>query len=198
MVMNPAMYAGALLAGYLLGSIPFGLILTRLFGLGDLRRIGSGNIGATNVLRTGNKGVAAATLVLDALKGTAAVFVGWAIATELGPAAGFGAFIGHLFPVWLGFKGGKGVSTYVGVLAALSWPSAIVFGAVWIACAAATRYSSASALVACLITPVAVYFFTGGQLALLFLVMTAIVWWRHTANIQRLVAGTESRIGSRR
>ena len=198
MVMNPAIYAGALLVGYLLGSIPFGLILTRLFGLGDLRRIGSGNIGATNVLRTGNKGVAAATLVLDALKGTAAVFLGWAIATELGPPAGFGAFIGHLFPVWLGFKGGKGVSTYIGVLAALSWPSALIFAAAWIVSAIVTRFSSASALLACLITPVAVYFFSGGQIALLFLVMTAIVWWRHAANIQRLMNGTESRIGSAR
>jgi glycerol-3-phosphate acyltransferase PlsY len=198
MIEVSALQAAAFAGGYLLGSIPFGLILTRLFGLGDIRTIGSGNIGATNVLRTGNKAVAAATLVLDALKGTLAVLLAWAIAPELAPAAGFGAFIGHLFPVWLGFKGGKGVSTYIGVLAALSWPSALVFGVVWAGSALVTRYSSASGLLACLAAPIAVYYFGGGGVALLFLAMTAIVWWRHAANIQRLIAGTESRIGSPR
>jgi len=144
----------ALAFGYLLGSIPFGLILTQAAGLGDVRSIGSGNIGATNVLRTGNKPLAAATLVLDALKGTAAVLLGhyfggmYGIAILAGLLAGLGAFLGHVFPVWLGFKGGKGVATYIGVLIGAAWPGAVVFCGVWLALAAVTRYSSLSALVA--------------------------------------------------
>lgn len=198
MVMNAAMYAGVFIVGYLLGSIPFGLLLTRLAGLGDIRQVGSGNIGATNVLRTGRRDIAALTLLFDALKGAAAVFIGWAIAQELGIAGGFGAFIGHLFPVWLGFRGGKGVATYVGVLAALAWPIALAFGVIWAACAAITRYSSASALVACLATPVLLFFFADHITALVYAVMTAMVWWKHSGNITRLMNGTETRIGAMR
>ena len=191
-------YAAALLLGYVLGSIPFGLILTRLAGFGDIRTIGSGNIGATNVLRTGNKSIAAATLILDALKGTVAVLLAGTVAQEYAPIAGFGAFLGHLFPVWLGFKGGKGVSTYIGVLAALSWPAALVFGVVWAGTAAITRYSSASGLLASLATPFVVYFTAGLTIAGVFAVMTAILWWRHDQNIRRLLGGTEGRIGEGR
>ena len=191
------MYVVAALAGYLLGSIPSGLILTRLFGLGDVRAIGSGSIGATNVLRTGNKGAAALTLLADALKGTAAVFVGWAMVPELGLVAGVAAFLGHLYPVWLRFRGGKGVATYIGVLAALFWPAAIVFGLAWLATAATTRISSASGLLASLNTPVFLFFFADGTTAAAFAVMTAVLWWRHADNIRRLAAGTESRIGGR-
>ena len=194
---NPTAIAAALIVGYLLGSIPFGLILTRLAGLGDIRAIGSGNIGATNVLRTGNRKLAAATLLLDGLKGTAAVFVGWLIAPEAALAAGLGAFLGHLFPVWLGFKGGKGIATYIGVLAAVAWPAALAFGVVWVATAFATRFSSASALLASLLTPILLYFIATPATALVFLAMTAITWWRHAANIRRLLAGTETRIGAK-
>ena len=197
MIQSAGLYAVALLAGYLLGSIPFGLILTRLFGLGDVRSIGSGSIGATNVLRTGNKGAAALTLLLDALKGTAAVFVGWGIAPELGLVAGVAAFLGHVYPVWLRFRGGKGVATYIGVLAALFWPAAIVFGLAWLATAATTRISSASGLLASLNTPVFLFFFADTTTAAVFAAMTAVLWWRHADNIRRLNAGTESRIGGR-
>jgi glycerol-3-phosphate acyltransferase PlsY len=189
---------GALVLGYLLGSIPFGLILTRIAGLGDIRAIGSGNIGATNVLRTGNKGLAAATLVLDGLKGTVAVLIGFAIVKEAGIAGGLGAFLGHLFPVWLGLKGGKGVATYIGVLAGLAWPAAIVFGVVWVGTAFLTRFSSASALLASLLTPVVLYFIATPGTAILFVVLTAILWWRHADNIRRLMAGTETKIGAPR
>ena len=193
-----ATYAAVFVAGYLLGSIPFGLVLTRLAGLGDIRKIGSGNIGATNVLRTGNKPLAAATLLLDGLKGTAAVLIGFAIIEEAGLAGGAGAFLGHLFPLWIGFKGGKGVATYLGVLAGLCWPAALIFAAVWLATAFITRYSSASALLASLLSPVAVFFFASPGKAILFVVMTAILWWRHEENIRRLLARTETRIGAKR
>jgi len=187
----------ALIFGYLLGSIPFGLLLTRAAGLGDVRAIGSGNIGATNVLRTGNKGLAAATLILDVLKGTAAVL----IAAHFGPAlalwAGFGAFIGHLFPVWLGFKGGKGVATYLGVLVGLAWQGALVFAAVWLLVAVIFRYSSLAALTAAVLVPVALWFQASPQVAGLFAVMSVIVFIKHRANITRLVAGTEGRIGAK-
>src|ERR1700754_3828561 len=147
-------YPLALLAGYLLGSIPFGLVLTRLAGTQDLRTIGSGNIGATNVLRTGRKGLAAATLLFDALKGTAAVIIaGYFGGPDAAMLAGLGAFLGHLFPVWLKFRGGKGVATYIGILLGLFWPGAIVFCLIWLAMAFALRYSSLSALVASLVTP---------------------------------------------
>ena len=182
--------------GYLLGSIPFGLLLTRAAGLGDVRSIGSGNIGATNVLRTGNKGLAALTLILDMLKGTAAVIAAqWG--AELGLIAGFTAFLGHLFPVWLGFKGGKGVATYLGVLIGLAWKVALVFALVWLALAALLRYSSLAALVATAAVPVALFFMGLQDYAALFLIMSAIVWIKHRTNISRLIAGTESRIGSK-
>jgi glycerol-3-phosphate acyltransferase PlsY len=183
--------------GYLLGSIPFGLILTRMAGLGDVRKIGSGNIGATNVLRTGNKKLAAATLLLDALKGTAAAAIASLWGIEAGIAAGLAAFLGHLYPVWLGFKGGKGVATYIGVLLGLVPWMVLVFAAIWLAMAKISRYSSLSALVATAVIPVVLYATGHEKVALLFAVMTLITWVKHRANIQRLIAGTESRIGDK-
>ena len=187
----------ALVFGYLLGSIPFGLLLTRAAGLGDVRNIGSGNIGATNVLRTGNKGLAATTLLLDMLKGTAAVLVASHYGPEPAIAAGLGAFLGHLFPVWLGFKGGKGVATYIGVLFGLMWQAALLFLAVWIVIALAMRYSSLSALTACLVTPIALWLWGRPDLAILFAVLSVIVFIKHRANISRLIAGTEGKIGAK-
>ncbi|MBK5568877.1 glycerol-3-phosphate 1-O-acyltransferase PlsY [Ensifer sp. 2YAB10] len=183
--------------GYLLGSIPFGLILTRMAGLGDVRKIGSGNIGATNVLRTGNKKLAAATLLLDALKGAAAAAIAAYWGVEAGIAAGFAAFLGHLYPVWLGFKGGKGVATYIGVLLGLAPIMVLAFAAIWLAMAKISRYSSLSALVAMAIIPVLLYAVGNEKVALLFAVMTVISWVKHRANIQRLLAGTESKIGDK-
>jgi glycerol-3-phosphate acyltransferase PlsY len=183
--------------GYLLGSIPFGLILAKLAGFGDLRQIGSGNIGATNVLRTGNKGLAALTLLLDLLKGTAAVWVGSHFGPYAAMAAGLGAFLGHLFPVWLGFRGGKGVATYLGVLLGLYWPAAAAFSVVWLIVAFATRYSSLAALVASAAS-VGMLVLTGQwRLAGLFLLLTLILYIRHAANIGRLARGEEARIGER-
>jgi glycerol-3-phosphate acyltransferase PlsY len=191
-----APHAAALIVGYLLGSIPFGLLLTRLAGGPDLRAIGSGNIGATNVLRTGRKGLAAATLALDMLKGTAAVLLArHFIDADAAVFAAVGAFLGHLFPVWLRFKGGKGVATYIGILLGLAWPAALAFCAVWLVVAAIFRYSSLSALVASALTP-AYFCFDGEHLrAALFLLLTLLLWFMHRQNIARLVAGTESRIG---
>jgi glycerol-3-phosphate acyltransferase PlsY len=186
-----------LVFGYLLGSIPFGLILTRMAGLGDVRKIGSGNIGATNVLRTGNKKLAATTLLLDALKGTAAAAIASYWGVEAGIAAGFAAFIGHLFPVWLSFRGGKGVATYIGVLLGLVPVMVLLFAVIWLAMAKITRYSSLSALVATAVVPIALYAAGHGKVAVLFAVMTAIAWIKHRANIQRLLSGTESRIGEK-
>ncbi len=191
------MSVAALIFGYLLGSIPFGLLLTRAAGLGDVRAIGSGNIGATNVLRTGNKKLAAATLVLDALKGTAAVLLAARFGAELGLPAGLGAFLGHLFPAWLGFKGGKGVATYLGVLIGLAWQVALVFAAVWLLVAILFRYSSLAALVAALAVPVALWFLATPALAGLFALMSVILFYTHRANIARLATGTEGRIGAR-
>ena len=186
----------ALAFGYLLGSIPFGLLLTRAAGGPDIRAIGSGNIGATNVLRTGRKGLAAATLLCDMLKGTLAVLV---TAHYAGPeaalVAGFGAFLGHLFPVWLKFKGGKGVAVYIGVLLGLASPAALIFGAIWIAVAAATRYSSLAALVASALTPLVVWFLGQPSIAALFLLLSALLWIMHRANIARLLNGSEGKIG---
>lgn len=193
-----AAYLAALAIGYLLGSIPFGLILTRIAGLGDIRAIGSGNIGATNVLRTGRRELALLTLLGDGLKGTIAVFAAVALAPHAGIVAGLGAFIGHVFPVWLRFRGGKGFATYLGVLAGLFWPAAIVSALVWFVTAVATRYSSASALAASLATPPALLAFGQWEIAGLFLILTAILWVRHAGNIRRLVAGTEDRIGEGR
>ena len=189
-------FAAALLFGYLLGSIPFGVLFTQLAGLGDIRAMGSGNIGATNVLRTGRKGLAAATLLGDGLKGTVAVL---AMSRLWGPdaavLAGLGAFLGHLFPVWLGFKGGKGVATYLGLLLAFSWPAALVFAAIWLGTAALTRYSSLSALLASLASPAALAGFGEWQAAQLFVLLTVLIYVKHLPNIRRLLAGTESRIG---
>lgn len=223
-----------LIVGYLLGAIPFGLLLTRAAGLGDVRAIGSGNIGATNVLRTGNKKLAALTLLLDTLKGTAAVLLGlwiggWlaarhgagdavvsaggraderalhAVSTlrahlfiqRCGLVAGLGAFLGHIFPVWLGFKGGKGVATYIGVLIGLAWPAAVVFTVVWLATAGATRYSSLSALVATLVVFLYLTATAGPFVAPAASIISALLFWKHRENIRRLVAGTESRIGAK-
>src|SRR6476661_1323752 len=183
--------------GYLLGSIPFGLILTKLAGTQDLRAIGSGNIGATNVLRTGRKGLAAATLLLDMLKGTAAVVIaGYYGGPNAAMLAALGAFLGHLFPVWLKFKGGKGVAVYIGVLIGLFWPAAVVFCVLWIATAATSRYSSLSALVASFVTPIFLWWFGHPALASLSAVLTLLLFYMHRDNIRRLQAGTEGRIGA--
>ncbi len=194
----PALLAVAALIGYLLGSIPFGLILTRAAGLGDVRNIGSGNIGATNVLRTGNKKLAAATLLLDALKGTAAVLIAHALwGYEASLVAGFFAFLGHLFPVWLGFKGGKGVAVYIGVLLGAAPLMMLAFAAIWIATAFLTKYSSLSALVAMLVIPVALWIVGPEKTALLVTLLSVISWYMHRENIKRLLAGTESKIGKK-
>lgn len=187
---------GALLFGYLCGSIPFGLILTRIAGTQDLRTVGSGNIGATNVLRTGNKGLAAATLLGDMLKGTVAVIAaGFYAGSDAAMAAGLGAFLGHLFPVWLKFKGGKGVATYIGILLGLFWPAAVAFCAIWICVAIVSRYSSLSALIASAVVPMMLYMSGYAALAGLFAVMTLLLWIKHRENIERLFAGTEGKIG---
>jgi acyl phosphate:glycerol-3-phosphate acyltransferase len=199
-------YAAALLFGYLCGSIPFGLILTRLAGTGDIRAIGSGNIGATNVLRTGRKGLAAATLAGDMLKGTLAVLLVYAyygteyrgFANELALPAAAGAFLGHLFPVWLGFRGGKGVATYIGLLLALAWPAAIAFALIWVAVAVLSRYSSLAALLASAASPFVVWLMGEQPEAVLFALLTALLWIMHRANIARLISGTESKIGGQR
>jgi len=189
-------FLAALAFGYLCGSIPFGMLLTRFAGLGDIRAIGSGNIGATNVLRTGHKWLAVLTLALDMLKGAAAVIAtDIAFSRDLALIAGLGAFLGHLFPVWLAFKGGKGVATYIGVLAGLYWPAVVVFGAIWLAAAALTRISSLSGLVASLAMPLVLYALGRRTEALLFVLLTLLLWARHHANIRRLIAGTEPKIG---
>ena len=193
--MTPIIIAAAF--GYLLGSIPFGLLLTRAAGLGDVRSIGSGNIGATNVLRTGNKALAAGTLLLDALKGTAAVLIAQRWGLEAGLAAGFAAFCGHLFPVWLGFKGGKGVATYLGVLAAFAWKAALVFAALWLAIAFLSRFSSLAALSAAVAVPAVLYLMGLPAEATTMAVMSVIIFYTHRANISRLVSGTESKIGAK-
>jgi glycerol-3-phosphate acyltransferase PlsY len=198
----------ALLGGYLLGSIPFGLVLTRAAGLGDVRKIGSGNIGATNVLRTGHKGLAAATLLLDALKGTVAVLIVDDLARRFASAdafshvhvygyiAGLGAFLGHIYPVWLRFLGGKGVATYIGVLIGAHLPAAILFGLIWAGVAATTRYSSLAALSATV--AVVLYYAVTGWAGLPFvLVMSALIFLKHNANIRRLLEGREGEIGER-
>ena len=186
------------LCGYLLGSIPFGLLLTRAAGGPDVRTIGSGNIGATNVLRTGRTGLAAATLICDALKGTLAVLVIARYASyEASLLAGFGAFIGHLFPVWLNFKGGKGVATYIGLLIGIYWPCAVIFCAIWLVTAVISRYSSLSALIASALTPLAFWLLAQPQAAGWFLLMTVLLWITHRANIRRLLNGSEGKIGAK-
>jgi glycerol-3-phosphate acyltransferase PlsY len=194
LIFNPSVLS-ALVVGYLLGSIPFGLILTHAAGLGDVRAIGSGNIGATNVLRTGHKGLAALTLLLDALKGTAAVFVGYKIGAAGGVAilasllAGLAAFVGHTFPVWLRFRGGKGVATYIGVLLGVSWAASLVFCAVWLAVAFLTRYSSLSALIAAVAVPAALLLSGDTPVGLLTALLSALLIYKHRTNIRRLAAG---------
>jgi glycerol-3-phosphate acyltransferase PlsY len=198
---SPADWSSALLGlaafgfGYLLGSIPFGLILTQLAGLGDVRKIGSGNIGATNVLRAGSKKLAAATLILDAAKGSGAVLLAahWGEAAAI--LAGLGAFLGHLFPVWLGFRGGKGVATYIGVLLGLYWPAGVAFCAIWLLVAFATRYSSLAALSASAASLALLALTNHWQLAALFLLLTVLLYIRHASNIRRLARGEEARIG---
>jgi acyl phosphate:glycerol-3-phosphate acyltransferase len=184
--------------GYLAGAIPFGLIMTRLAGTQDIREIGSRNIGATNVLRTGRKDLAAATLVCDGLKGTVAVLAASHFAgPDAAVAAGLGAFLGHLFPVWLKFKGGKGVATFIGLLIAFAWPVALSFCAIWLVVAAVTRYSSLSALIASAATPAMLWVFGQAREAVLFAVLALLLWVMHRANIGRLLDGTEGRIGAR-
>jgi glycerol-3-phosphate acyltransferase PlsY len=196
-------YAAALAFGYLCGSIPFGLILTKLAGTQDIRSIGSGNIGATNVLRTGRKGLAAATLLGDVLKGTAAVLLVYVyygpdyryFGHELAIPAALGAFLGHLFPVWLGFKGGKGVATYIGVLFGLAWPAGIAFCLIWLTVAALTRYSSLAALTASLASPFTLLLLGRQPEAALFTLLTVLIFIMHRANIARLINRTEGKIG---
>lgn len=188
-------FLAALTFGYLLGSIPFGVILTRFAGLGDVRTIGSGNIGATNVLRTGHKSLAAATLLGDALKGTTAVLIAWRWGSNAAVLAALGAFLGHLFPVWLGFKGGKGVATFLGCLIGLNLWAALAFAAIWLAVAIASRYSSLSALISSAATPAVLWGLGQRHMALAFLLLAALLWWTHRDNLKRLAAGTESRIG---
>jgi glycerol-3-phosphate acyltransferase PlsY len=188
----------AFLIGYLFGSIPFGLVLTRLAGTQDLRSVGSGNIGATNVLRTGHKGLAAATLISDMLKGTIAVIIAGSFGgPDAAMLAALGAFLGHLFPVWLKFRGGKGVAVYIGVLIGLFWPAAVVFCVLWLATAAITRYSSLSALVASFVTPIFLWWFGHLALASLFAVLTLLLFYMHRENVKRLQAGTEGKIGQK-
>ena len=191
-------YALALAVGYLLGSIPFGLLLTRAAGGPDIREIGSGNIGATNVLRSGRKGLAAVTLLCDALKGTAAVLLTAHYATpDAALVAGLGAFLGHLFPVWLKFKGGKGVAVYIGLLIGFYWPGALIFCTIWIAVAALSRYSSLAALVASALTPFGLWLLGQPNAAALFLALSALLWLMHRANIGRLLQGSEGKIGAK-
>ena len=188
----------AFAVGYLLGSIPFGLILTRAAGGPDVRTIGSGNIGATNVLRTGRKGLAAATLLCDALKGTVAVLLAAHYATpDAALIAGLGAFLGHLFPAWLKFKGGKGIAVYIGLLIGLYWPGALIFCAIWLLVAFASRYSSLAALIASALMPLALWLFGQPRAAALFLLLSALLWIMHRHNIARLLDGSEGKIGAK-
>ena len=196
--MNAALLVQTALAGYLLGSIPFGLILTRLFGAGDLRAIGSGNIGATNVLRTGRKGLAVATLLLDLAKGFAAVWLARELPGGLAAAAGFGAVIGHCFPVWLRFRGGKGVATLMGVCLGLGWPIGLAYAAVWIGVLAVSRVSSLGGMSAAVAAPLAALAFGHAGYAPTLAVLAALVLWLHRANIARLRAGTEPKVGQKK
>jgi len=195
---SPVALTLALVIGYLSGSVPFGLILTQMAGLGDIRSIGSGNIGATNVLRTGNKGLAALTLLLDALKGMVPVMMArHFLGTEAAILAGLGAFLGHLYPVWLKFKGGKGVATFAGISLGFSWHVLLPFAVTWIAMAAIFRYSSLAALTASVVTTIAVFFVGLTSIGFLYVALTALVFWKHRQNISRLLAGEESKIGSK-
>jgi glycerol-3-phosphate acyltransferase PlsY len=185
------------LLGYLLGSIPFGLLLTRAAGLGDIRKVGSGNIGATNVLRTGHRGLAAATLLLDALKGLVPVLIAGQVSQLAAVGAAAGAVLGHMFPVWLSFKGGKGMATFLGVVWGLSWPVGAIACAAWLLFAAIFRYSSLATLLSAALAAVAAWFLTDHRAATLLTLLVPLVWARHHANISRLLAGTEPKIGQR-
>lgn len=199
--MDPSSLPALLIAfglGYVLGSVPFGLLLTRIAGLGDVRQIGSGNIGATNVLRTGRRGLAAATLLLDAAKGAAAVLiVNYCFGPTAAAIAGFGALLGHIFPVWLKFKGGKGVATFLGVLIAMAWEVAAIFAIVWLAVAAITRISSLSAIIATVAVPIGAWILGYDQVAVVSALMAVVVLIKHRGNIRRLLAGEEPRIGAK-
>jgi acyl phosphate:glycerol-3-phosphate acyltransferase len=197
--LSPLVAALCLGLGYLFGSIPFGLLVTRAAGAGDVRKIGSGNIGATNVLRTGRRDLAALTLLLDAGKAAAAYLVAARLGQDdgAGLAAAAGAFLGHLYPVWLGFKGGKGVATFIGGLIAASWPAALAFALVWLAVAAITRFSSAAALAGALAAPLAAFLLGDARVAATFAVLAVLVWIKHEANIRRILRGAEPRIGAK-
>ncbi len=191
-------YLISFIVGYLLGSIPFGLVFTRMAGTQDILSIGSGSIGATNVLRTGRKGIAAATLLADLLKGTVAVLLfAWWFGPDAGLVAGVAAFLGHLFPVWLKFKGGKGIATGFGVLLAVSWKVALAVAAVWLAVAVVSRYSSLSSLTASVVAPVLLWFFATSAAALTFAILGVLTFIMHRANIARLMNGTEGKIGQK-
>lgn len=196
---DPTLLAVTAVLAYLLGSVPFGILVTRVMGLGDLRQIGSGNIGATNVLRTGNKGAALTTLLLDGVKGAVAVLVArWLLAEDAALLAGLAAFLGHLFPIWLGFKGGKGVATFLGVLIALSWQLGLAVCATWLLAAVVTRTSSIAALMAAASTALWILVFGDYQLLLLVLVLTILIYVRHAENLKRIKAGTEPKIGQKK
>ena len=197
MISTLVVLLGPFLLGYLLGSIPFGLLLTRAAGLGDIRKMGSGNIGATNVLRTGHKGLAAATLLLDALKGIAAVLIARQLGELAAVGAAAGAVLGHMFPVWLSFKGGKGMATALGVTWGLSWPIGAIACAAWLAFAASFRYSSLATLLSIVVAAIAAWFLTDARVAMLLTLLALLVWTRHHQNIARLLAGTEPKIGQR-
>ena len=195
MISTLVLLLGPFLLGYLLGSIPFGLLLTRAAGLGDIRKVGSGNIGATNVLRTGRKELAAATLLLDALKGFAAVWVAHQVGELAAVGAAAGAVVGHMFPVWLSFKGGKGMATTLGVMWGLAWPVGAIACAAWLVFAAIFRYSSLATLLSVVVAPIAAWFLTDPRVATLLTLLVPLVWARHHANISRLLKGTEPKIG---
>jgi glycerol-3-phosphate acyltransferase PlsY len=197
MISTLVLLLGPLLLGYLLGSIPFGLLLTRAAGLGDIRKVGSGNIGATNVLRTGRKGLAAATLLLDALKGAVAVLIAAQLGELAAVGAAAGAVLGHMFPVWLSFKGGKGMATALGVMWGLSWPVGAIACAAWLVFAALFRYSSLATLLAVVVAAIAAWFLADPRAAILLTLLVPLVWARHHQNIARLLAGTEPKIGQR-
>ena len=198
LISSPVMLGLVAVLAYLLGSIPFGIVITRALGLGDLRQIGSGNIGATNVLRTGHKGAALATLLLDAAKGGVAVaFARWLVGPDAAQVAALFAFLGHLFPVWLGFRGGKGVATFLGTLLVLDWRVGLAACATWAVTAAITRISSLSALVAAAMTTVWILVFNEGQMLVLIMLLTLLIYWKHWANLERIKAGTEPKIGQK-
>ncbi|MCX7286437.1 MAG: glycerol-3-phosphate 1-O-acyltransferase PlsY [Rhodobacterales bacterium] len=196
---DPTLLVLTAVLAYLLGSVPFGIVITRAMGLGDLRQIGSGNIGATNVLRTGNKRAALATLVLDAAKGGIAVLIArWLMGEDAAQLAGLAAFLGHLFPVWLRFRGGKGVATFLGILIALAWPVGLAACATWLVGAVVTRTSSVAALFAAATSSFWVFWFGEGRMLLLVFILTVLVYLRHSENLKRIKAGTEPKIGQKK